>query len=66
MAALPELRLGCEFYMSSYYAASDIAETPFPVSGGKVHLPEGPGLGVRPDAEKLARHRLAQASVTAP
>ncbi|MCV6593895.1 MAG: cycloisomerase [Silicimonas sp.] len=60
MAALPELRLGCEFYMSTYYASADIAETPFPVSDGQVHLPEGAGLGVRPDRDALARHRTGQ------
>ncbi|NNE81293.1 MAG: cycloisomerase, partial [Silicimonas sp.] len=57
MAAVPDLTLGCEFYMSSYYASEDIAETPFPVRGGKVHLPVGPGLGIRPDPDALARHR---------
>ncbi|MDS1136858.1 enolase C-terminal domain-like protein [Nitratireductor indicus] len=57
MAAVPDLRLGCEFYMSTYYAADDIAQDPFPVKGGLVHVPNGPGLGVRPDAEKLARYR---------
>ena len=57
MAALPELHLGCEFYMSTYYAAEDIAEVPFPVKGGMVHLPEGVGLGVRPDRDALLRYR---------
>ena len=57
MAALPELTLGCEFYMSTYYAAEDIAETPFPVHGGKVHVPRDPGLGVRPDRDRLIRYR---------
>ena len=57
MAALPELSLGCEFYMSTYYASADIADAPFPVANGMVQLPQGPGLGVRPDKEALARHR---------
>jgi len=57
MAAVPDLQLGCEFYMSTYYAAEDIAETPFPVAGGMVHVPDGPGLGIRPDTDKLARFR---------
>ena len=57
MAALPELRLGCEFYMSTYYAAEDIAETPFPVKNGKVLVPCAPGLGVRPDRERMTQFR---------
>ncbi len=57
MAALPELRLGCEFYMSTFYASVDIAETPFPVSNGKVHLPKGAGLGITPDRQALVHHR---------
>ena len=64
MAALPELRLGCEFYMSTYYASADIAETPFPVANGKVHLPVGPGLGVKPDRDALKHHRTAHLSAT--
>lgn len=59
VAAVPNLVLGCEFYMSTYYAADDLAQEPFPVSGGKVHVPTGPGLGVRPDAEKLEKYRTA-------
>lgn len=57
MAAVPDLELGCEFYMSTYYAKTDIAETPFPVKGGKVHLPSTPGLGTRPDLDKLEHYR---------
>ena len=57
MAALPDLTLGCEFYMWTYYARTDIADTPFPVRGGHVHLPDGPGLGARPDPDALSRHR---------
>lgn len=65
MAALPELHLGCEFYMSTYYAAEDIAEVPFPVKNGMVHLPEGPGLGVRPDPDALLRHRTSHLTAKA-
>ncbi|MXY34547.1 MAG: cycloisomerase, partial [Boseongicola sp. SB0664_bin_43] len=57
-AALPELSLGCEFYMSAYYASADIAEPGLPVSAGKVRLPQGPGLGVKPNPDALARHRI--------
>ncbi|MGI9391762.1 MAG: enolase C-terminal domain-like protein [Boseongicola sp.] len=57
MAALPELRLGCEFYMSTYYAEADIATEPFPVSNGMVQVPNKPGLGIAPDPDRLARYR---------
>ena len=57
MAAVPEPHLGCEFYMSTYFAECDLAETPFPVKGGFVHVPRGPGLGVRPNPDKLAQFR---------
>ncbi|MEM7693332.1 MAG: enolase C-terminal domain-like protein [Pseudomonadota bacterium] len=59
MAAVGPLTLGCEFYMSTYYATVDIAEAPFPVAKGAVIVPTAPGLGVRPDAQKLAAHRTA-------
>ncbi|MDD9876792.1 MAG: cycloisomerase [Magnetovibrio sp.] len=57
MAALPELTLGCEFYMSTYYLTEDIISEPFPVSGGHVHVPTGPGLGVAVDRAKLDAYR---------
>ena len=43
--------------MSTYYAREDILAEPFPVHGGLVHVPDGPGLGVSPDPERLARYR---------
>ncbi|WP_335947617.1 enolase C-terminal domain-like protein [Salipiger bermudensis] len=61
MAALPELRLDCEFYMSTYYASEDILTEPFPVRGGRVHVPEGPGLGVAVDPSMLAKYAQAEA-----
>ena len=57
MAALPDLHLGCEFYMSTYYLREDILAEPFPVRGGMVHVPDGPGLGVAVDPDRLARYR---------
>ena len=57
MAALPDLHLGCEFYMPTYYAREDILTEPFPVRDGLVHVPEGPGLGVTVDPDRLARYR---------
>ena len=57
MAALPDLHLGCELYMPTYYAREDILTEPFPVRGGLVHVPAGPGLGVSVDPGRLARYR---------
>ncbi len=54
MAAVPDLRLQCEFYMATYYVEDDILTEPFPVRNGRVYVPEGPGLGVSVDPEKLA------------
>ncbi len=57
MAAIPDLTLGCEFYMSTYYAEADLALSPFPVRDGYVHVPASPGLGTAPDPEVLDRYR---------
>ena len=57
MAAVPELTLGCEFYMSTYYAKTDLAAEPFPVSRGQVRVPASPGLGIAPDMDRLACYR---------
>ena len=43
--------------MSTYYAEADIAQSPFPVSKGLVHVPTAPGLGTAPDPDLLARYR---------
>ncbi len=58
MAAVPELTLGCEFYMSTYFAEEDIVAEPFPVRDGQVRVPAGPGIGVEPDADRLRRRRV--------
>jgi muconate cycloisomerase len=57
MAAVPDLLLGCEFYMSTYYSKEDILTDPFPVRDGKVQVPTTPGLGVSVDVDKLAKYR---------
>ncbi len=57
MAAIPDLTLGCEFYMSTFYAEADLAETPFPVNEGHVDVPTVPGLGAAPNPDTLARYR---------
>ena len=60
MAAVPDLVLQCEFYMATYYAADDILTQPFPVKHGRVHVPDGPGLGVAVDPDKLAKYAVAE------
>lgn len=62
IAATPEITLGCEFYQASYFLTEDILETPFPVADGHVVVPEGPGLGVAPDIERLNRHAVRRSS----
>ena len=59
VAATPEITLGCEFYQARYYLREDILETPFPVADGRVRVPDGPGLGIRPDLQLVRRHALA-------
>jgi muconate cycloisomerase len=59
IAATPEISLGCEFYQAQYYLAEDILESPFPSAGGVVTVPDGPGLGIRPDIAKLNHYQRA-------
>lgn len=58
IAATPEITLGCEFYQASYYLKEDILETPFLVENGAVVVPDGPGLGGRPDMEKVRKYAI--------
>ncbi len=61
IAATPEITLGCEFYQASYFLKEDILETPFQVSDGQVVVPDGPGLGNRPEIAKLNHYAAAKA-----
>lgn len=61
IAATPEITLGCEFYQASYFLKEDILETAFEVRDGQVVVPNGPGLGVRPDVGKLDRYAVTRA-----
>ncbi|MEM6849925.1 MAG: enolase C-terminal domain-like protein, partial [Pseudomonadota bacterium] len=60
IAASPAISLGCEFYQAKYYLAEDILAEPFPVDGGEVVVPSGPGLGIQPDEGLLAKHCVAE------
>ncbi len=61
IAATPEITLGCEFYQASYFLAEDILESPFVIKNGQVIVPNGPGLGGRPDLSKLDHYAVAKA-----
>lgn len=54
IAATPEITLGCEFYQAKYYLTRDLLSTRFPIDGGEVVVPDGPGLGAEPDPDALA------------
>lgn len=59
IAATPEITLGCEFYQAKYYLAEDILEDPMVYENGKIPVPTAPGLGHRPDREKLDHYRVS-------
>lgn len=65
IAATPEIALGCEFYQAQWYLAEDILEIPFPSAGGAVSIPDGPGLGIRPNPDAIRRHAVAGPAVAA-
>jgi muconate cycloisomerase len=58
IAATPNISLGCEFYQPAYYLEEDILAEPFPVADGKVIVPDGPGLGIEVDEERLAKYTV--------
>jgi muconate cycloisomerase len=58
IAATPNISLGCEFYQARWYLEEDLLSEPFPSDNGRVAVPEGPGLGIAVDVEKLARFSL--------
>ena len=58
IAASPAISLGCEFYQARYYLREDILLEPFPIVDGHVSVPNGPGLGIRPDPDKLDRYAM--------
>jgi L-alanine-DL-glutamate epimerase-like enolase superfamily enzyme len=38
--------------------ADDLLEEPLLIENGSMRVPDGPGLGIRLDPEKVARYRL--------
>jgi len=61
IAATPEIALGCEFYQADYFLETDILETRFPTGNGVVMVPDGPGLGIKPDLAKLEHFAVSRA-----
>jgi muconate cycloisomerase len=53
IAATPNITLGCEFYQAKYYLKEDILASPYPIVDGYAMLPEGAGLGIDPDLDKV-------------
>ncbi len=62
IAATPEITLGCEFYQAKYFLKEDILETPFQIHDGQVIVPDGPGLGISPDIDKLDHFSVRRSS----
>ncbi len=54
LGTLPNCSLGCEFYMPTYALVRDVVPDVLLASGGFVHVPTGPGLGVAVDAAEIA------------
>lgn len=60
IAATPEITLGCEFYQARYFLTEDILDTPFAVKDGHVLVPNGPGLGIQPDRDRLDHYAVTK------
>lgn len=58
LSTLPNFRLPGDTSASDRYFAEDLVEPPFRLNGdGTLTVPDGPGIGVEPDAERLERYR---------
>lgn len=53
---IPNLTAGCELF-GPLWLADDIVQESIEIRGGQVWLPEGPGLGVRLDEDKVRHYR---------
>jgi muconate cycloisomerase len=54
--AVPNVDWGVS--LTNMYLAEDIVRRPIAIAGGKVTLPDGPGLGVEVDEAAVARFRV--------
>src|SRR5271165_2492263 len=59
LSTLPNLTLGCEFYMPSYALEQDVVADVLRAGGGCVRVPGGPGLGVTIDPAALEAQTVA-------
>lgn len=59
IAATPNMSLGCEFYAPRYAFANDVVAPPLKIEGGRVRVPDGPGLGMTLDRDALQAATLA-------
>lgn len=64
VAACRPITLGCEFYQARYYLAEDILTDPFPIEDGHVIVPDGPGLGVDVDMDKIEKFAVRASAGT--
>ena len=58
IAATPNFPLGCEFYQARYYLKEDLLSEPFPIRDGQVVVPDGPGLGIAVDEDRLRKYTV--------
>lgn len=49
----PAVRHGSDFYVPYFLLEDDVLEQPLRMEGGYMILPDGPGIGVRPDLERV-------------
>jgi len=59
IATSPNISLGCEFYQASYYLQEDLLTEPFPIENGKVIVPNGPGLGMNVDIDRVSHYAIS-------
>jgi D-galactarolactone cycloisomerase len=53
----------CEFDRTHNPLRDDLLTTKFKIEGGKVAVPEGPGLGIEVDPEQLKRYTAVHTKV---
>ncbi|WGF88085.1 enolase C-terminal domain-like protein [Marinivivus vitaminiproducens] len=53
VAATPNVSLGAEFYTSTYVMGADVLTTPLVIREGRSIVPDGPGLGIVVDEDRV-------------
>ena len=61
-AGIPRLEFGCELF-GPELLRDDIVYNPIRIEGGKVFIPEGPGLGVDVNEDKNKEYERYKCSV---